>query len=238
MCCVLQRVRHAESSIFTCCRSERESLHSQLREVLSCRFQQVSDMQTLGRSCSHPPVQAGPPVGRGALQRLAEPPAGETPATKEELSSRNESPVAKHKFGHPPVQAGPPVGRGAPQRDEAPAGGIRILAGATQEAIVHGVTQPTAEWLRVETVQHSLEMQSNLSQRLERKRRSLEILEQATPDVADLSQEGPDVIHGAAADDFRAEIAQDCLAMESQLVQRLGELAVSGQSFKFDHLWR
>ena len=82
------------------------------------------------------------------------------------------------------------------------------------------VDDPAVQELREEILHRCVAMQANLSQRLEEKRTSL------------------DALCGVTADDFRAEIAQECLVMESQLVQRLGELATSGQSFKFDHLWR
>ena len=73
MSCILQRVRNAQSSIFTCCHYETirhaersESLHSQFREAISCRFQQAPDMQTLGKSCSPPPqCRLGRPSGGG-----------------------------------------------------------------------------------------------------------------------------------------------------------------------------
>ena len=82
------------------------------------------------------------------------------------------------------------------------------------------VDDPAVQELREEILHRCVAMPANLPQRLEEKRTSL------------------DALCGVTADDFRAEIAQECLVMESQLVQRLGELATSGQSLKFDHLWR
>ena len=103
----------------------------------------------------------------------------------------------------------------------------RRVAGLAQAGpdAIHSADGLVAEKLHAEIVHQCVALQANLSKRLEEKRRSLEIREEVTKGAGGVAQAGLDALYGVAADDFRAEIAQECLAMESQLVQRLGELA-------------